>query len=289
MRHGSYALRRIAAAACSLSISTLCGAQAVTRTVGVIPIHGDTVRVAATNRSVVVLWSPRQLQAAPILASATRTRAWAHAVDSIERIAAPAAGDDSLSFQGPSLAVLLHETVTFSREVRRGAPDFNRLALVDADGRSKGDIALSTAQFGLLLRLLDSAAAETEQLTQAAASAPPVVPSRGAPAPQLVDVDATYFEFQVDKPAVADPDNPAPRYPELLRTAGVEGTVLAQFVVDTAGHAMLDTFKVLKSTHDLFTQSVRTVLPNMRFSPAEIGGRKVKQLVQMPFPFSIKR
>ncbi len=52
---------------------------------------------------------------------------------------------------------------------------------------------------------------------------------------------------------------------------------------------MLDTFKVLKSTHDLFTQSVRTVLPNMRFSPAEIGGRKVKQLVQMPFPFSIKR
>jgi TonB family protein len=288
MRHASYAPRRIAALACSVSIPALCGAQVVSRPVGVIPLQGDTIRVSATNRSVVVLWSPRQLHAAPILASATRTRAWAHAVDSIERIAAPAAGDDGRSFHGPGLAALQHQTVSYDREVRRGAPDSNHVALADGQGRSVGQVSMSTAQLDLLLRLLDSAAVETEQLTQAAASAPPVVVSSGAPGRQLVVDNGTYFEFQVDKQAVAYPDNPAPRYPQMLRTAGVEGAVLAQFVVDTAGHPMLDTFKVLKSTHDLFTQAVRDALPTLRFSPAEIGGRKVRQLVQMPFPFTIK-
>ena len=48
-------------------------------------------------------------------------------------------------------------------------------------------------------------------------------------------------------------------------------------------------FKVLKSTHDMFTNAVRAVLPNMKFYPAEVGGRKVKQLVQMPFQFSLTK
>jgi len=49
-----------------------------------------------------------------------------------------------------------------------------------------------------------------------------------------------------------------------------------------------DTFKVLKSTHDLFTQAVRQTLPQMRYSPAVVGGRKVRQLVQTPFVFTAK-
>ena len=48
-------------------------------------------------------------------------------------------------------------------------------------------------------------------------------------------------------------------------------------------------FKVIKSSHDLFTNSVRQVLPQMRFHAAEVGGRKVRQLVQMPFQFSLAR
>ena len=49
------------------------------------------------------------------------------------------------------------------------------------------------------------------------------------------------------------------------------------------------TFKVLKSTHDLFTNAVKAALPNMKFYPAEVGGKKVKQLVQMPFQFSLTK
>jgi periplasmic protein TonB len=99
--------------------------------------------------------------------------------------------------------------------------------------------------------------------------------------------DQPYFEFQVEKQVIAAPGSPSPKYPDILKQAGVEGEVLAQFVVDTTGRAEMNTFKVLKSTHELFTVAVRSALPSMRFYPAEVGGRKVKQLVQQPFAFHI--
>ncbi len=104
-----------------------------------------------------------------------------------------------------------------------------------------------------------------------------------------VNTDQAYFEFQVEKQVAPASGNPGPRYPDMLRSANVEGEVLAQFVVDTTGRADMSTFKILKSSHDLFTNSVRSVLPNMRFYAAEIGGRKVKQLVQMPFQFTLTK
>jgi protein TonB len=110
----------------------------------------------------------------------------------------------------------------------------------------------------------------------------------GGTAP-VVNNDQAYFEFQVEKQVAPHAGNPGPRYPDMLRSANVEGEVLAQFVVDTTGRADMGTFKVLKSSHDLFTNAVRSTLPNMRFYAAEIGGRKVKQLVQMPFQFTLTK
>ena len=105
----------------------------------------------------------------------------------------------------------------------------------------------------------------------------------------VVQSDQPYFEFQVEKPVVPAPGSTSPRYPDMLRQAGVEGEVLAQFVVDTTGRAEPNTLKILKSSHDLFVQSVKNALPQMKFIPAEVGGRKVKQLVQQPFTFSISK
>jgi TonB family protein len=102
-------------------------------------------------------------------------------------------------------------------------------------------------------------------------------------------VDPPYFEFQVEKTATPQPGNVAPRYPDELRDAKIEGAVLVQFVLDTLGHPDMDTFKVIKSTHDLFTNTVKSSLPNMLFYPAEVGGRKVKQLIQMPFNFNLTK
>jgi len=107
-----------------------------------------------------------------------------------------------------------------------------------------------------------------------------------APVPQG---DQPYFDFQVEKPVVAAPGSAGPAYPDMLRSAGIEGQVLAQFVVDTMGRADMGTFKALKSDNDLFTTAVKNALARMRFLPAEVGGRKVKQLVQQPFQFSLNR
>ena len=101
--------------------------------------------------------------------------------------------------------------------------------------------------------------------------------------------DQTYFEFQVEKQVSTVPGSGNLRYPDMLRSANVEGEVLVQFVVDTTGRADLNTFKVLKSSHDLFTNAVKNALAQMRFYPAEIGGRKVKQLVQQPFNFTLTK
>jgi protein TonB len=103
------------------------------------------------------------------------------------------------------------------------------------------------------------------------------------------DQSQTYFEFQVEKPVVQAPGSSAPRYPEILKSAGVEGEVLAQFVVDTTGRAENGSFKVLKTSHELFALAVKNALPGMKFLPAEVGGKKVKQLVQQPFVFAIQK
>ena len=113
--------------------------------------------------------------------------------------------------------------------------------------------------------------------------------STGAEVKTAVREDNTYFEFQVEKPVVPAPGSISPRYPDMLRQAGVEGEVLAQFVVDTTGKAEAGSLKILKSSHDMFVQSVKNALPQMKFIPAEVGGRKVKQLVQQPFTFSISK
>ena len=113
--------------------------------------------------------------------------------------------------------------------------------------------------------------------------------AKGKEGGAVVQSDQPYFEFQVEKPVVPAPGSISPRYPDMLRQAGVEGEVLAQFVVDTTGKAEAGSLKILKSSHDMFVQSVKNALPQMKFIPAEVGGRKVKQLVQQPFSFSITK
>lgn len=99
------------------------------------------------------------------------------------------------------------------------------------------------------------------------------------------DTDEPRFASQVDKPAVARSGNPIPKYPSLLERSRIEGRVLVQFVVDTLGNAEMGSFKVLDSSNELFAQSLQATLPKWRFYPAEAGGRKVKQVVQLPLIF----
>jgi protein TonB len=102
------------------------------------------------------------------------------------------------------------------------------------------------------------------------------------------DDHGPYMEFQVEK-VVAKIGGEAPEYPLSLRTSGVEGQVLAQFVVNESGRYEAGTLKILESSNPAFTAAVKDALPRMRFSAAQIGGRKVQQLVQMPFQFHLAK
>ena len=97
-----------------------------------------------------------------------------------------------------------------------------------------------------------------------------------------------YMEFQVEK-AVEKIGGDAPDYPQSLRDQGVEGQVLAMFVVGENGRYEGGTLKILNSSNPAFTAAVKDALPRMRFSAAQIGGKKVSQLVQMPFQFNLKK
>jgi len=105
----------------------------------------------------------------------------------------------------------------------------------------------------------------------------------------VVNTNQTYFEFQVEKPAEMLQESPRPKYPSVLESSGIAGEVQAQFVVRSDGKADMDTFKVLKSSNELFTQAVKNNLPRMKFSPAMIGGKPVNQLVQQSFQFAVPR
>lgn len=108
---------------------------------------------------------------------------------------------------------------------------------------------------------------------------------RGAELDSVLRSGWPLLEFQVEKQAAMVPGTLQPRYPATTRER--HGRVVVQFVVDTTGRAELSTFKVLVSSNPAFSASVRTALASARFYPAELGGRRVRQLVQLPANFEL--
>jgi len=98
-----------------------------------------------------------------------------------------------------------------------------------------------------------------------------------------------FNSFEVDVEVVAIAGTVRPQYPDMLRSSGTEGQVIAQFVVNEKGRADRKTFRVVSSTHTLFADAVSRALPQMRFKPAKIGGKPVSQLVQQLFVFKLDR
>ena len=97
-----------------------------------------------------------------------------------------------------------------------------------------------------------------------------------------------YADTQVATAVAVLPESTPPQYPSELRTAGVEGQLLAQFVVDTSGLIEPGSFKASNSSDARFTDAVKAALPGFRFSPALLAnGRKVRQVVVQPFVFAL--
>lgn len=107
--------------------------------------------------------------------------------------------------------------------------------------------------------------------------------------PAIPATNEVLTELMVEQVVQARAGNPAPRYPSMLASAGVEGVVYAQFVVDTAGRVEAESIRFPKSDHQLFERAVRDVLLRSRFSTAQVGNTPVRQLVEQAFSFALKR
>lgn len=108
-------------------------------------------------------------------------------------------------------------------------------------------------------------------------------------APTIPSQDSVLSILEVDSAAIRDPQSAAPAYPLALLKQGIQGSVYTQYVVDTSGFADTTSLRILKATHPDFTTAVREALPYMRFSPARLGTRKVRQLVEQEFTFRIEQ
>ena len=96
--------------------------------------------------------------------------------------------------------------------------------------------------------------------------------------------EQTYLEFQVQRPARVR-ESSSPAYPQRLLVMRVPGEVTVQFVVNEKGEADGGSIKVIKSSDREFVIPVRKAVTAATYYPAEIEGRRVKQLVQMTFKF----
>lgn len=99
--------------------------------------------------------------------------------------------------------------------------------------------------------------------------------------------DPAYWEFQVTS-TVKPLSGRAPAYPAEMLEAHIDGRVLVQFVVDTGGVPEMRTFKVIESSNAMFSAAVREAVPSLRFVPATLEGRRVRQVVQQPFTFAVQ-
>ena len=76
-----------------------------------------------------------------------------------------------------------------------------------------------------------------------------------------------------------------PKYPELARRAGMEGTVLVRVWVDKEGKVRK--VEILKSDAEIFSQPAIDAAQQMVFTPAVQGGNPVSVWVAMPFKFKL--
>ena len=78
-------------------------------------------------------------------------------------------------------------------------------------------------------------------------------------------------------------------YPEPLRQAGIQGVVMIQAIIDTAGRAEPNSVRVLSSANPGFDSPARDYILRTLFRPARVYGHAVRVLVQVPVNFTIRR
>lgn len=90
-----------------------------------------------------------------------------------------------------------------------------------------------------------------------------------------------------EPPTMTSP--PVVDYPDLLRQAGIEGSVVIEAIIDTAGRVEPASVKVLRSSNHAFESPARAAILGAIYRPGRVGGRVVRVLVSVPVAFTIRR
>ncbi len=80
-----------------------------------------------------------------------------------------------------------------------------------------------------------------------------------------------------------------PAYPDSLRAQGIEGRVIVQVVVDTAGWVEPGSAAVVRSPHAGFDEAAIAFVYTARFRPARRHGRPIRAVVDVPIDFKLDR
>jgi protein TonB len=100
--------------------------------------------------------------------------------------------------------------------------------------------------------------------------------------------DAPLTGDEVDVAAAALAGQRGPVYPEGLRMIGVEGRVMARFIIEKNGRVESEP-TIIAATADEFAASVKRYLSIARYRPATKNGESVRQLAEQEFTFTIRR
>jgi hypothetical protein len=103
---------------------------------------------------------------------------------------------------------------------------------------------------------------------------------------KLLASGAVYTSDQVDDPALLTRESMVPVYPDSLWRSGIGGRVVAEFIVDPQGLIEPGSLRIVSGTHPYFVSSVKAALGGAAFRAAVLGGKAVRQIVQLPFLFS---
>ncbi len=100
-------------------------------------------------------------------------------------------------------------------------------------------------------------------------------------------VDPVYLRCQVTEPVRWSASNARAVYPSMLLRAGIGGLVRFLLVVDQSGRIDSSSIRTLKSPHALFETAGRSALRTWSATPATVGPKPVRQLVDVVFVFAV--
>ncbi len=112
--------------------------------------------------------------------------------------------------------------------------------------------------------------------------------AKGVGSAPVVRTDQPYLESVVEE-RPERVSGPLPRYPDILRQAGIDGHVVVEAIIDTTGHAERGSIRILSSTNQLFEQPSKECIAATVFRPGRIAGRAVRVRVQIPLNFAVSK